>query len=109
MPNTRIEIDSKRYGNVSVEVSDEPVFVLDNSSNGGSVTLATLGYLQDVGYYVKENDMTWHEVADVIYIRLPDGLGLREVWLENQTTNTDLVITHARSKTTGLSLFRWKN
>lgn len=105
--NNRIVVDCIRYDNIAVEVGDEPVFVLDNSASGGSVTLATLSYVQNTGHYVLDGDQEWADMADVVYIRTPESLGLCQVYLENITVN-DTVYTQAVSAITKKPLYTWK-
>lgn len=106
--NNLIEVDGTNYSNIGVEVKDEPVFFLDKQENGGTVIMATMSYMRDQGHYVKIGDMEWGDLADVFYMRSPHSLGLVPVWINIQTTNTDMVYFHAVSTKTGNRLFTWQ-
>ena len=102
-----IEVDGTNYSNISTGVGNEPVFILDNSAEGGSVTLATWQYIVDRGHYVRDGDEEWGDLADVVYIRTPGTLGLCQVYLENVTINGNLY-THAVSAITKKPLYTWQ-
>lgn len=93
-------------GSISTSAATEPVFVLDSSTQGGTVTLATLAHVREQGRRIKTTGGEWRDLGDVIYVRTPDSLGLCPVYLVDETVN-GTVYTHAVSTSTGKRLQSW--